>query len=56
MRYWIERKTGIIWGTFRSSSVDHRIIVRAGWGKNRQWVNFEAGIAGWAFFLTRIEQ
>lgn len=52
----IERRTGVIWGTFRTppqSRADHRLLIRAGAGKDRHLVNFEAGVAGRTFYFSR---
>jgi hypothetical protein len=47
LHHWIEKKTGFIFGTFRSPEpADYRVIFRLGFGRGSQKVNVEAGVAG----------
>jgi hypothetical protein len=54
---WIERKTGILFGPIFIAGTDrvndYLFVIRIGWGKDRDLVNFEIGILGFGFYVHR---
>lgn len=52
----IERRLGIVFGVFRTppqKRQDFRINLRLGVGASREYVNLEAGVAGWNIYVGR---